>query len=98
MSLCESLRLSQGYCMVMVVLSFSLSWIWGGPWAEVGYFYGSSVALEMGFGGSHRLQTDFRMDSIDELGGGYFHLLIGPSTVLLPFPIGKLKNVRSKYI
>ena len=70
MSLCESLRLSQGYCMVMVVLSFSLSWIWGGPWAEVGYFYGSSVALEMGFGESYRLQTAFRTVSLTALGGG----------------------------
>jgi len=32
----------------------------GGHKDEIGYFYGSSVALEMGFGGSHRLQTDFR--------------------------------------
>ena len=37
--------------MMMVALSFSLSKAWGGPKYEVGYFYGSSVALEMGFGG-----------------------------------------------
>ena len=55
-----------------------------------GYFYGSSVALEMGFGGSHRLQTDFRMDSIDELGGGYFHLCAGEYGVPSPLPIGCL--------
>ena len=41
-----------------------------GHQTDVGYFYGSSSALEMEFGGSHRRQTDFRMDSIDEVGGG----------------------------
>ena len=41
-----------------------------GPWAEVGYFYGSSVALEMGFGESYRLQTDFRAVCPDESGIG----------------------------
>ena len=36
---------------------------WGTLSRRFGYFYGSSVALEMGFGGSHRLQTDFSRQS-----------------------------------
>ena len=49
---------------------------WGPLSRRFGYFYGSSFALEMGFGGSHRLQTVFRIVSIDELGEADFHSLL----------------------
>ena len=39
---------------------------------------------------THRLQTDFRISSITESGGGYIHLSWGVKLSPVPSPIGSL--------
>ena len=62
-----------------------------GPKYEVRCFYGSSDALEMGFGESHRLQIDFKsLPSIEESGETLCHFDFFNRVVSLtiPSPIG----------